>query len=109
MRSVLVDYARANLAQKRGGGQIHSEINDAEPKLTFPDPQYFLDMDDLLTRLEKIDPRASRVVELRWFLGQSVEETAQTLEVSEKTVRRDWNFAKAWLQAELDTGNSRVF
>ncbi|MEO8100076.1 MAG: sigma-70 family RNA polymerase sigma factor [Acidobacteriota bacterium] len=103
MRGVLVDYARANLAQKRRGGQIRIELNDAELQLGLPDPQYFLALDDLLTRLEGIDLRASRVVELRWFVGHSVEETAQVLGVSEKTVRRDWNFAKAWLQAELDS------
>ena len=70
--------------------------------LTAPDPVNFLAMDEVLKRLEQIDPRASRVVELRWFVGLSVEEVSHILEISEKTVRRDWNFAKAWLQTELD-------
>ncbi len=103
MRNVLVDYARANLAQKRGGNQIRIDVTDAEVQLGLPDPEYVLTLNDVLKRLEEIDPRASRIVELRWFAGHSVEETARILEVSEKTVRRDWTFAKAWLQAELDT------
>lgn len=63
-------------------------------------------MDEALKRLKEIDPRASRVVELRWFVGLSVEEAAHVMGISEKTVRREWNFAKAWLQAELE-GNGR--
>ena len=102
MRAVLVDHARANLAQKRGGGQVHVELDDAF-KLTAPEPRAVLVLDEVLKRLEQIDPRASRVVELRWFVGLRVEEVAQAMGISEKTVRRDWNFAKAWLQAEMDT------
>jgi RNA polymerase sigma factor (TIGR02999 family) len=103
MRGVLVDYARANLARKRGGDQIHIELHDPALNLGSPDPEYFLLLDELLTRLQEIDPRAARIVELRWFAGHSVEETAQVLAISEKTVRRDWSFAKAWLEAELET------
>ena len=101
MRTVLVDHARANLAQKRGGAQVHIELSDAL-KLKAPEPQTLLVLDEILQRLEQIDPRASRVVELRWFVGLSVKEAAHVMGISEKTVRRDWDFAKAWLQAELD-------
>jgi len=104
MRGVLVDHARANLAQKRGDGRLQVELDDAFG-LAAPEPANLLVMDEVLKRLEQIDPRASRVVELRWFVGLSVEEVAHVLEISEKTVRRDWNFAKAWLQTELDTKN----
>jgi RNA polymerase sigma factor (TIGR02999 family) len=100
MRAVLIDYARAHLAKKRGGGKLQVELGDA---LTVPaEPQYVLTLNEALKRLEQIDSRASRVVELRWFVGLSVKEAADVMGVSEKTVRRDWNFAKAWLQAELD-------
>jgi RNA polymerase sigma factor (TIGR02999 family) len=101
MRGVLVDHARANLARKRGGRQVHVEL-DHSLNLAAPKPQAILVLDETLKRLEQIDPRASRVVELRWFVGLSVEEAAHVMGISEKTVRRDWNFAKAWLQTELD-------
>jgi RNA polymerase sigma-70 factor, ECF subfamily len=101
MRAVLVDHARANLAQKRGKGEIHVELRDTLA-LAAPEPQYLLTLDTVLKRFETIDPRAARVVELRWFVGLDVKEVAHVMEISEKTVRRDWNFAKAWLQAELE-------
>jgi len=101
MRGVLVDHARANLAQKRGEGTVHVELGEVL-KLASPQPADVLLLNELLCRLEEIDARASRVVELRWFVGLSVEEVGHVLGTSEKTVRRDWTFAKAWLQAELD-------
>jgi RNA polymerase sigma-70 factor, ECF subfamily len=101
MRTVLIDYARANLARKRGGGQVQVELDQAL-NTAAPQPQAVLALDGALRRLEDIDQRASRVVELRWFVGLSVEEAAHVMGISEKTVRREWNFAKAWLQAELD-------
>jgi len=101
MRTVLIDHARANLAQKRGGAEVHVELTDAL-NLPQPQPEGLLVLDRALQRLEGIDARAARVVELRWFVGLSVDEAAHALGVSEKSVRRDWNFAKAWLQAELD-------
>ena len=104
MRAVLVDHARANVAQKRGGGKLHVKLDDA-PAVAAPEPRYLLVLDQALKQLEQIDARASRVVELRLFVGLSVEEAAHVMGISEKTVRRDWNFAKAWLQAELDGGS----
>lgn len=100
MRAILVDHARANLARKRGGGQVHVEL-DRSLRITADQAPDVLLLDKALKRLEEIDARASRVVELRWFVGLSVQEAALIMGVSEKTVRRDWNFAKAWLQAEL--------
>ena len=104
MRNVLIDHARSNLAQKRGDGKPHVELGDALGTAA-PGSKYLLVLDEILKRLEEIDSRASRVVELRWFVGLTVEEAAHVMGISEKTVRRDWNFAKAWLQAELDTQN----
>src|SRR5262249_38394572 len=101
MRTVLVDHARANLAQKRGGGLAYVEFGDAL-SVTVPEPQYLLALDAVLKRLGQIDPHAARVVELLLFVGLGVKEMAHVMEISEKTVRRDWNFAKAWLQAELE-------
>lgn len=101
MRAILVDYARANLAEKRGGGRVHVKLEDALT-LKGSEPRHLLALDDVLERLKQIDPRASKVVELRWFVGLEVSEVGQVMGISEKTVRRDWNFAKAWLQAKLD-------
>ena len=101
MRAILVDYARANVAEKRGGGRVHVELEDALTLKAY-EPRHLLALDEVLERLKQIDPRASKVVELRWFVGLDVSEVGQVMGISEKTVRRDWNFAKAWLQAELD-------
>jgi len=77
------------------------EIGDAL-SVASPASGYVIELDRALKRLEEIDRRASRVVELRWFVGLDVREVAHVMEISEATVRRDWNFAKAWLQTELD-------
>jgi len=106
MRTVLVDHARAKLTEKRGKGEVHLEI---EKVLDVPahKPEYLLTLDEALKELEQIDPRASHVVELRWFVGMEVREVAHVMEISEATVRRDWNFAKAWLQTELEARPNR--
>ena len=102
MRKVLIDHARKRGSQKRNGGQ-RIVLDDA---LSIPDngPLDILDLDDALTTLEKLDPRQSKVVELRFFGGLSIAETAFVLGVSEATVRREWTFAKAWFQRELMRG-----
>ena len=100
MRNLLVDHARAQRAGKRGGACQHVVLDEA-PTLAAPDAEELLALDEAMTRLSKVDPRAGRVVELRYFVGLSVEEAAAVMGVSEKTVKRDWNLAKAWLQAEL--------
>ena len=100
MRRVLVDHARSRDYQKRGGGVRHVSLDEAvvmSPE-TSPD---LIALDEALKRLAEIDPRKSKVVELRFFGGLSVEETAAVLEVSPFTVIRDWNFAKSWLHREI--------
>ena len=101
MRRILVDVARARQTDKRGGQQIHVSLDDAMdlPEQRSPD---LVALDDALKTLAAFDERKSRVVELRFFGGLSVEETAEVLNVSPVTVMRDWGIAKAWLLRELD-------
>jgi RNA polymerase sigma-70 factor (ECF subfamily) len=102
MRNLLVDHARAAARGKRGGGRTAQvQLNDASVSVSSVDPEDLLGLDDALNRLAEIDPRASRVVELRYFVGLTNEEIAEVTGGSEKTVRRDWNTAKIWLRAEL--------
>jgi RNA polymerase sigma-70 factor (ECF subfamily) len=100
MRRILIDYARGNLREKRGGAQVILPLDEA---LAFSSEhsEDLLKIDEALNRLAKLDPRQSQVVELRFFGGLSVDETAEYLNVSPKTVKRDWSVAKAWLHAEL--------
>lgn len=102
MRSVLVDRARAKGAAKRGGGGEHSRVwfEDLEVLSERPDEE-ILAIDAKLIELEKEDSRSSQVVILRFYLGLSESEIAQALGITERTVRRDWVFAKAWLQRAL--------
>ena len=100
MRRILVDHARAKHAKKRGGEGVRVTFDEAlvvtdEPR------QNVLALDDALEALAKFDERKSRVVELRFFGGLSVEETASVLNVSADTVMRDWRLARAWLQGEM--------
>jgi|SRR5689334_89451 len=100
MRRILVDFARRRRDQKRGGDIPHVTFNEELP--VYVDPaQSVTDLDDALKALAVLDQRMERVVELRYFGGLSVEETAEVLQVSTDTVLRDWKFAKAWLQREL--------
>ncbi len=98
MRKVLIDHARRKGAGKRGGQKI--ALDDA---VSFPDKKEFdvLPLEDALQTLEKLDKRQAKIVELRFFGGLTIEETAHVLGVSEGTVRREWTFAKAWFQREL--------
>jgi RNA polymerase sigma factor (TIGR02999 family) len=100
MRRILVDYARARGARKRGGGDARVTFDEALV-VTAEARENFVALDDALEALAKFDERKSRVVELRFFGGLSVEETAAFLTVSVDTVMRDWRLAKAWLQAEM--------
>ena len=108
MRRILVDAARARATQKRGGGARHidhsSAINlDEIPAIVGSNRcRELLALDDALTRLTELDGRKGMVIELRFFGGLSVEETADVLKVSPQTVMRDWRLAKAWLTRELD-------
>jgi RNA polymerase sigma factor (TIGR02999 family) len=100
MRNLLVDHARMATRAKRGGGAAEISFEEA-PELTTAEPEVMLALDDALQRLAEVDPRASRIVELRYFVGLNNDEVASVIGVSEKTVTRDWNTAKAWLRAEL--------
>jgi RNA polymerase sigma factor (TIGR02999 family) len=100
MRRVLVDHARAHRAEKRGAGGPKISLSAAEEFTKGSDTE-LLALDEMLNRLSSIDPRQSRVVELRFFGGLSEEETAETLGISVRTVKRDWNVARAWLYREL--------
>jgi len=100
MRRVLVDMARTRGRDKRGGGQMHVSLSEAEQQ---PAAQRadLMALDEAMKALELVDIRKSRVVELRYFGGLSLEEAALVLNVSVTTVRRDWSFARAWLFREL--------
>ena len=100
MRRVLVDLARSRDADKRGGGAVRVTLDEAAIGGIAPDADV-IRLDDALQALAALDDRKSRVVELRFFGGLTVDETALALEVSSKTVLRDWEFARAWLQREL--------
>lgn len=101
MRNVLVDFARSRRYEKRGGGAVHVELDEALHVSAMPDPD-LVAVDEALERLAAFDGRKSQVVELRFFGGLSVEETAEALGISPETVMRDWKLAKAWLLRELD-------
>ena len=100
MRRILVDHARGHLREKRGGGQRAIPINEA---LVFApeQSQELVKLDASLERLAKLDPRQGKIVELRFFGGLTVEQTADLLGISPKTVKRDWSVAKAWLHGDL--------
>ena len=100
MRRILVDYARAQLRGKRGGKQQKVSLDDS--LLVSPDrTDELLAVNESLALLEAMDPRQGRIVELRYFGGLTVDETAEVLQVSSKTVLREWNVAKAWLYGHL--------
>jgi RNA polymerase sigma factor (TIGR02999 family) len=105
MRRILVDHARSRGRAKRGGGQACLELEEGLAAGQSPD-RNLLELDDALTRLAALDARKSQVVEMRFFGGLSVEETAEALKVSTKTVQRDWKLARAWLYREL-SGNQQ--
>jgi RNA polymerase sigma-70 factor (ECF subfamily) len=100
MRRVLVDLARSRGAGKRGGGAVRVTFDDATIGGVAPAADV-IRLDDALKALAVLDDRKSRVVELRFFAGLTADETAVALHVSSKTVLRDWEFARAWLQREL--------
>jgi RNA polymerase sigma factor (TIGR02999 family) len=105
MRQILVDYARRHVAVKRGGGACKVSLEEATLVSKQKDVDV-LSLDDALKTLAKIDPRQSRVVELRFFAGLSLEEISEALEIAPATVQRDWTAARAWLHREISR-NSR--
>jgi len=99
MRRVIVDYARSEKADKRGAGWDRVPLTDAAVAISTKADIVVLD--EALTRLSAVDSRLARVVELRYFGGLTIDETAEVLELSPATVVREWTFAKAWLRVEL--------
>lgn len=103
MRRILVDHARRHDSEKRGGGRQRVTLDVAEGADIAQRSLYVLTVDDALNRLATFDVRAARVVELRFFGGLSVDEAAEVMGLSVRTVKRDWMVAKAWLARELET------
>jgi RNA polymerase sigma factor (TIGR02999 family) len=100
LRRVLVDYARRRRSEKRGGGQIKLSLAEADCPVVDRDER-LLAIDEALTRLEALDERAAKVIELRFFGGLSEKEAAGSLGISVATLKRDWEFARAWLASQL--------
>ena len=105
MRHILVDYARSRQAAKRGGEALRVSL-DETALVTRDRAAELVALDDALNDLAEVAPRQSRVVELRYFGGLSVEETAEVLKVSPETILRDWRMAKAWLLRQLQRGTA---
>ena len=102
MRRILVDAARARSSGKRGAGRPRLTLNDSIDAAPVRDHQ-LVDLDEALTALAELDPRKAKVVEMRFFGGLSVEETAEVLKISPQSVMRDWKLARAWLLRKLST------
>jgi len=104
MRRVLVDAARRRNSQKRGGDRFRITLDD-RIDISDENETDLVALDEALTRLADLNPRHSRIVELRYFGGLTEEQVAETLSVSARTVRRDWSVARAWLYRELQSPN----
>uniref|UniRef100_Q01P44 RNA polymerase, sigma-24 subunit, ECF subfamily n=1 Tax=Solibacter usitatus (strain Ellin6076) TaxID=234267 RepID=Q01P44_SOLUE len=100
MRRILVDGARARMAGKRGGEAVHVNLNESIDAMPDHGSQ-LVALDDALEALAQLDSRKAKVIEMRFFGGLSVEETAEVLKISPETVMRDWKMARAWLMREL--------
>jgi RNA polymerase sigma factor (TIGR02999 family) len=104
MRQILIDHARARAGQKRGGGRKRVPLSGLDLASDEQIPQ-ILALDEAISRLEKISPDVAAVVRLRFYAGLSVEETAEALGISPRTVKREWTYARARLFRELDDGH----
>ncbi len=100
MRNILVDYARKRMATKRGGEQYRLSLSDADRFGNEPDVA-LMALNDALNELATVKPDHARIVELRFFGGLTIEETASVMNISHATVERDWAFARAWLRREM--------
>jgi RNA polymerase sigma factor (TIGR02999 family) len=100
MRQILVNYAEQRRARKRGGGVPDIPLEDANP-ISEESSEEVLALHEALDRLSRVSPRQARVVEVRFFVGLSIEETSAVLGISQATVKRDWSLAGAWLQREI--------
>ncbi len=100
MRRILVDYARSRQNEKHGGDHLHLELDEALDEAAGRDAD-LVALDDALKSLSELDPQQSRVIELRYFGGLTIEETAEVLGIFDTTVEREWRLARAWLRREL--------
>jgi RNA polymerase sigma factor (TIGR02999 family) len=105
MRRILIDHARERLAGKRGGGAAEISLDGGTIDVSDGHSEELLMLDEALKKLTAFDPERSRIVELKYFGGLSNQETADALQISERTVERHWRVAKAWLYKELSTTN----
>ncbi|HET8782763.1 MAG TPA: sigma-70 family RNA polymerase sigma factor [Pyrinomonadaceae bacterium] len=103
MRHVLIDHARGHAREKRGGGAVQVSLNEVDLAAEHRADE-LVALDEALCSLEALDPQKSRIVELRYFGGLSIEETAEVLDVSPRTVRREWRRSKAWLYRMISEG-----
>ncbi|MEJ7623901.1 MAG: sigma-70 family RNA polymerase sigma factor [Pyrinomonadaceae bacterium] len=101
MRQILIDYARRHASQKRGSRAIHFSLEDVQIAIE-ERAGSLLALDDVLNRLEQLDPQQAKIVEMRFFGGLKNDEIAESLGVSERTVTRDWSTARVWLYRELN-------
>jgi RNA polymerase sigma factor (TIGR02999 family) len=104
MRHILIDHARSHARDKRGGGAAQVSFNEAAV-MAAEQAGDFVALDEALRALEAVDPQKGRIVELRYFGGLSIEETAEVLKISPRTVRREWRRAKAWLYRMIAEGD----
>ena len=107
MRRILVEYARQRAAAKRGGTPVKLDLDALALGFDCGKSEEILAVDEAIARLGEMDPRQAQVIELRYFGGLNVDETAELLGSSRRTVKRDWAVAKAWLRAELSGAGSR--
>jgi len=106
MRTILIDYARASKSKKRGGGETIFSLMDSDASV-YPADVEILDLNSALEELEKLDPVQGQIVEMRYFSGLSIPETAEALGVSESTVKREWVVAKTWIRRRLVEGKKK--
>lgn len=107
MRRILVDYARQRITAKRGGGEQPLDIDVLEIAGGVEQSAEMLAIDEALERLAAMDPQQAQVVEMRYFGGMTVEETAEALAIAPRTVKREWAIAKAWLRVEISSKDQR--
>jgi RNA polymerase sigma factor (TIGR02999 family) len=104
MRQILVNHAKSRLTEKRGGAKAHIPIDEIQP--VHQEAAEIVALHEALERFQEVDPRKSKLVEMRYFGGLSVEETAEALGVSVRTVNRDWRLARSWLIREMNRESS---
>jgi RNA polymerase sigma factor (TIGR02999 family) len=106
MRRILIENARRRKSLKQGGNVSHRQVADDDAVVIFDNTDELLDLDAALTKLAVTEPELARLVELRFFAGLTVEDTAQAIGISTRTVKRNWAFARAWLGREMDSQSS---